>query len=149
VLSVVQLRPDNRFVEGYYDGREVVRERLTRGVYWPLSLLLAVVDPQAEADLVGLDAAVTAGRYLSMVGPQCSAMRREGTSPSSRRRRRRSHRGSVDPGHGGREQLAALLTTGVGAAAVNSITDVPVDLPPTIPVPEPAPSLPRLRRHSV
>lgn len=65
VLRVVQLRPDNRFVEGYYNGQEVVRERLIPSVYWPLSLLLAAVDPQAEADLVGLDAAVTAGRYLS------------------------------------------------------------------------------------
>ncbi|WP_018215118.1 ABC transporter permease [Salinispora vitiensis] len=63
-LEVVHLRADGSFVTGMRDGAPVVSDRLTKGVGWPLSLLLAAVDPRAEADLVGLDHAVTTGRYL-------------------------------------------------------------------------------------
>lgn len=63
-LDVAHLRADGSFVTGMRDGAPVVSDRLTKGVGWPLSLLLAAVDSRAEADLVGLDHAVTAGRYL-------------------------------------------------------------------------------------
>lgn len=63
-LDVVHLRADGSFVTGMRDGAPVVSDRLSSVVGWPLSLLLAAVDPRAEADLVGLDHAVTAGRYL-------------------------------------------------------------------------------------
>lgn len=47
-----------------------VLERLHRGdiginFFYPFPLLIAAVDPQAEAELVGLDDAVTEGRYLT------------------------------------------------------------------------------------
>lgn len=63
-LDVVHLRADGSFVTGTREGAPVVSDRLTKGVSWPMSLLLAAVDPRAEADLVGLDHAVTTGRYL-------------------------------------------------------------------------------------
>jgi hypothetical protein len=64
ILDVAQLLPDGSFVTGIHDGAPVVSDRLSKSIDWPLSLLLAAIDPQAEADLVGLDHAVTAGRYL-------------------------------------------------------------------------------------
>jgi putative ABC transport system permease protein len=41
------------------------RPRLVAEVTWRLSLLVAAVDPDQEAGLVGIDAAVQAGRYLT------------------------------------------------------------------------------------
>ncbi|MFF5334052.1 FtsX-like permease family protein [Streptomyces sp. NPDC013181] len=38
--------------------------RLTVNISWPVSMLLAAVDPAQEAKLVGLDKAVVSGRYL-------------------------------------------------------------------------------------
>jgi len=62
MLVVAQQRPDGTFVKDY---RGVASDRLDVGLEWPLSLLLAAIDPAAEADLVGLDAAVTSGTYVS------------------------------------------------------------------------------------
>jgi putative ABC transport system permease protein len=65
MLTVARLRPDGQFAKYYREQREVASERLVVGLEWPLSLLLAAIDPAAEADLVGLDAAVTSGSYVS------------------------------------------------------------------------------------
>ncbi|HEX5540031.1 MAG TPA: FtsX-like permease family protein [Micromonospora sp.] len=64
ILDVAELQPDGSFVTGMVGGAPAVSDRLSRRIDWPLSLLLAAVDPRAEADLVGLDHAVTTGRYL-------------------------------------------------------------------------------------
>ncbi|MEV5443081.1 ABC transporter permease [Streptomyces sp. NPDC052644] len=64
-LRAVQLTDDGGFVVGEDDrGRPMRERRLTEPVRWPMSMLLAAVDPRQEARLVGLDTAVTSGRYL-------------------------------------------------------------------------------------
>ncbi|MFI8258061.1 FtsX-like permease family protein [Streptomyces filamentosus] len=65
-LVAAQLTDDGRFVVGEHDRSRapLVERRLTVNVSWPMALLLAAVDPGQEARLVGLDKAVTSGRYL-------------------------------------------------------------------------------------
>ncbi|MEU2508461.1 ABC transporter permease [Streptomyces sp. NPDC007863] len=64
-LVAARLTADGTFVTGEDEhGRPVARERLTSVVQWPMTMLLAAVDPGQEARLVGLDKAVTEGRYL-------------------------------------------------------------------------------------
>ncbi|MEV0489542.1 ABC transporter permease [Streptomyces atratus] len=58
-LEVAHLADDGSF--GLWSG---TAHRLTARVSWPVSLLLAAVDPAQEAKLVGLDKAVVSGRYL-------------------------------------------------------------------------------------
>ncbi|HEY7224699.1 MAG TPA: FtsX-like permease family protein [Micromonosporaceae bacterium] len=60
-LVVAQLLPDGTFRTSFADSSA----RLTVSVGTPMYLLLAGVDPDAEARLVGLDRAVVAGQYLS------------------------------------------------------------------------------------
>jgi hypothetical protein len=60
-LTVAQLLPDGRFRQGA--GREP-SEHLEVHLPWPISMLLAGVDPASEARLVDLDRAVISGRYL-------------------------------------------------------------------------------------
>ncbi|MBX6749357.1 MAG: ABC transporter permease [Micromonosporaceae bacterium] len=62
-LDVVRLRPDGTFDRG--PDFPHAQQRLTTRLVWPIALLVAAIDPAAEADLVGLDAAVTDGRYLT------------------------------------------------------------------------------------
>ncbi|MGY0234050.1 FtsX-like permease family protein [Longispora urticae] len=66
-MQVYQLLPDGRFrlpLAGA-DGAELpARDRLTVSLPWTLPMLLAAVDPTAEARLAGTDRAVTTGRYL-------------------------------------------------------------------------------------
>ncbi|HTJ34548.1 MAG TPA: FtsX-like permease family protein [Dactylosporangium sp.] len=66
-LDIVQLTADGKFAQGGYppDERVLSTDRLTVGMYWARPMLLAAVDPVAEAKLVGLDRAVVAGRYLT------------------------------------------------------------------------------------
>ncbi|MGH8874879.1 MAG: ABC transporter permease, partial [Acidimicrobiia bacterium] len=64
-FSSFQLLPDGRFVFIDPSGHQAdPSPRLVVPVGWPLSLLLAAVDPEQEARLVGLDRAVVSGRYL-------------------------------------------------------------------------------------
>ncbi|MGW6393547.1 FtsX-like permease family protein [Streptomyces sp. NPDC055103] len=65
-LAAAQLTEDGDFVVGedYRSRKPLVEHRLTESVSWPMALLLAAVDPGEEARLVGLDRAVTSGRYL-------------------------------------------------------------------------------------
>lgn len=58
-MQVAQLLPDGTF------RRARTQERtLPVGFLWPMSLLLAAIDPEAEAALVGTDRAVVSGSYL-------------------------------------------------------------------------------------
>ncbi|MFD9739626.1 FtsX-like permease family protein [Umezawaea sp. NPDC059074] len=65
-LLVARLLPDGSFDMGptYPTGEHRISPRLTVDFEWPMSLLLAGIDPDQEAKLVGLDAAVASGRYL-------------------------------------------------------------------------------------
>ncbi|MFC7931030.1 FtsX-like permease family protein [Streptomyces cinereoruber] len=64
-LVAARLTADGAFVTGEDEhGRPVRQSRLTSVVQWPMTMLLAAVDPRQEARLVGLDKAVTEGRYL-------------------------------------------------------------------------------------
>ncbi|MGW1185316.1 FtsX-like permease family protein [Streptomyces drozdowiczii] len=64
-LLAFQLTDDGSFIVGEDDrGTPIKKNRLTGTVSWPMPMLLAAVDPGQEARLVGLDKAVTAGRYL-------------------------------------------------------------------------------------
>ncbi|MFI9152411.1 FtsX-like permease family protein [Streptomyces sp. NPDC053367] len=64
-LIPAHLDDDGTFVTGEDDqGRPHRQRRLTAFLQWPMSMLLAAVDPEQEARLVGLDKAVTSGRYL-------------------------------------------------------------------------------------
>ncbi|WP_433210231.1 FtsX-like permease family protein [Dactylosporangium sp. CS-047395] len=66
-LTTFQLMPDGRFQQGSQGPKAAdVVTTDTAGVYlsWRIPMLLAAVDPRAEARLVGLDQAVTAGHYL-------------------------------------------------------------------------------------
>ncbi|HKD98119.1 MAG TPA: FtsX-like permease family protein, partial [Micromonosporaceae bacterium] len=60
-LSFAQLLPDGRF----RTGADQISNTLTQRESWPLPLLVAAIDPASEADLVGLDRAVTSGTYPS------------------------------------------------------------------------------------
>lgn len=66
-LVIARLLPDGSFDLGpAYPTREHrISARLTVDFEWPMSLLLAGIDPQQEAALVGLDKAVVSGRYLN------------------------------------------------------------------------------------
>ncbi|MET9677785.1 ABC transporter permease [Streptomyces sp. NPDC006482] len=58
-LGIVHLADD-----GSFRTWSETSSRLTVDISWPVSLLLAAVDPAREAKLVGLDKAVVSGRYL-------------------------------------------------------------------------------------
>lgn len=66
-LVVARLLPDGKFDLGpfYPTGEHRVSPRLTVDFEWPMSLLLAGIDPKQEAALVGLDQAVVSGGYLN------------------------------------------------------------------------------------
>jgi putative ABC transport system permease protein len=80
-LSVFQLTADGRFRHGFAgpDGNRVeTGEQAVASVSWHVPMLLAAVDPAAEARLVGLDGAVTAGHYLGpadRIGKQPAPMK--------------------------------------------------------------------------
>jgi hypothetical protein len=59
--TVVQILPDGR----YATWNSPASPRLLFTILAPVSLLVAAIDPDAEADLVGLDRAVVGGRYLT------------------------------------------------------------------------------------
>ncbi|WP_433610260.1 FtsX-like permease family protein [Dactylosporangium sp. CA-139114] len=66
-LDIYQLLPDGRFQRGSAgeNGDALVTTDTAEAfLYWKTPLLLAAVDPQAEARLVGLDRAVTAGHWF-------------------------------------------------------------------------------------
>ncbi|MEV6927254.1 FtsX-like permease family protein [Dactylosporangium sp. NPDC051485] len=65
VMQIFRLTPDGQFEVGGMPA-SVVRssDRAVISVSWTVPMLLAAVDPQAEARLVGLDKAVLNGRYL-------------------------------------------------------------------------------------
>ncbi|MFG2040742.1 FtsX-like permease family protein [Dactylosporangium sp. NPDC048998] len=66
-LRIYRLTPDGRFEQdGFGRGASAgTRDRMTVSLYWEVPMLLAAVDPQAEARLVGLDRAIVDGRYLN------------------------------------------------------------------------------------
>jgi hypothetical protein len=61
-MDVFQLLADGRF-QGIVAGPPTARALAT--VFWPMTLLLAAVDPVQEAQLVGLDRAMKVGSYLT------------------------------------------------------------------------------------
>lgn len=65
-LVIARLLPDGSFDYGptFPTGEHRVSPRLTVDFEWPMSLLLAGIDPDQEAALVGLDKSVVSGRYL-------------------------------------------------------------------------------------
>lgn len=66
-FEVVHLRDDGTFERvgsTFAEADPRIEPRLTISVTWPMTLLLAVVDPVQEARLVGLDESVLQGRYL-------------------------------------------------------------------------------------
>ncbi|WP_052684463.1 FtsX-like permease family protein [Lentzea aerocolonigenes] len=65
-LVIARLLPDGSFDRGptFPTGEHRVSPRLTVDFEWPMSLLLAGIDPEQEAALVGLDKSVVSGRYL-------------------------------------------------------------------------------------
>ncbi|MFI5916587.1 FtsX-like permease family protein [Dactylosporangium sp. NPDC051541] len=66
-LQVIQLMPDGKYRRGFggISASELTTEdKAMAYVSWQVPMLLAAVDPQAEARLVGLDGAVTAGHYI-------------------------------------------------------------------------------------
>jgi putative ABC transport system permease protein len=70
-LEVKHLRPDGA-IEGYeglllqLPGWDpLVGHQLTIQIEWPMMLLVAAIDPEREVDLVGLDTAISSGRYLA------------------------------------------------------------------------------------
>ncbi|MFG2041981.1 FtsX-like permease family protein [Dactylosporangium sp. NPDC048998] len=66
-VTVFRLRPDGRFEEGSkgeHADQVVTTDAAVATFSWQTPMLLAAVDPAAEARLVGLDRALTAGRYL-------------------------------------------------------------------------------------
>ncbi|GAA2352333.1 hypothetical protein GCM10010170_043040 [Dactylosporangium salmoneum] len=67
-LKIFRLTPDGQFEQGGMSAAAAgTSDRAVIGVSWTVPMLLAAVDPKAEARLVGLDKAVLNGRYL---GPQ-------------------------------------------------------------------------------
>ncbi|MGI5236542.1 FtsX-like permease family protein [Dactylosporangium sp. CA-139066] len=66
-LEILHLTADGRFQQGGLPPGNAVEtfDQLRVGLSWARPMLLAAVDPVAEAKLVGLDRAVTTGRYLS------------------------------------------------------------------------------------
>jgi putative ABC transport system permease protein len=63
---VVQLLPDGRLAQAAPpDGAVVPLSRATLIIRAPMPLLVAAIDPDSEASLVGLDRAVVTGRYLT------------------------------------------------------------------------------------
>jgi putative ABC transport system permease protein len=67
-LTVVRMHPAGQFTEFWpkFDGTPPGPDnRLIVTVPWRVSVLIAAVDPVAEANLVGLDKAVVSGRYLT------------------------------------------------------------------------------------
>lgn len=65
VLHVRTRTADGRYVQPTQYGQPRTTDRLTVTVHWPVMVLVAAVDPEQEADLVGLDRAVVSGRYLT------------------------------------------------------------------------------------
>ncbi|WP_433051279.1 FtsX-like permease family protein [Dactylosporangium sp. CS-033363] len=67
VVTPYQLMPDGRFqhgMEGENADQVLTGDTATAPMSWHIPMLLAAIDPAAEARLVGLDGAVTAGHYL-------------------------------------------------------------------------------------
>lgn len=64
-MTVWRLAPDGRFAPPIGAEPAEPSDRLVVSVRWPVMVLVAAIDPAAEAELVGLDSAVTSGRYLS------------------------------------------------------------------------------------
>ncbi|WP_067282132.1 FtsX-like permease family protein [Streptomyces jeddahensis] len=63
-LVVMQRHPDGTFTSGTDVHNRTSGRHAVADVSWPMTLLLAAVDPAQEARLVGVDRAVVAGRYL-------------------------------------------------------------------------------------
>ncbi|MFC5661704.1 FtsX-like permease family protein [Kitasatospora misakiensis] len=63
-LVVVRREPDGTFTSGTEVHNRTTGSRAEVTVDWPMTLLLAAVDPAQEARLVGVDRAVVTGRYL-------------------------------------------------------------------------------------
>ncbi|WP_426507522.1 FtsX-like permease family protein [Dactylosporangium sp. McL0621] len=66
-LTILQLLPDGRFQEGSmgdHADQVVTTDTASVTLTWKTPMLLAAIDPAAEARLVGLDRTLTAGQYL-------------------------------------------------------------------------------------
>lgn len=65
LLWVKAIGPDGRFSDFSPVLSNETSDRLVVKVGWDVMVLAAAIDPDAEAELVGLDTAVVSGRYLS------------------------------------------------------------------------------------
>ncbi|MEU1106243.1 ABC transporter permease [Streptomyces tibetensis] len=63
-LVVVRRHADGTFTSGTDVSNRTTSRRAVVDVDWSMTLLLAAVDPEQEARLVGLDGAMASGRYL-------------------------------------------------------------------------------------